>query len=264
MAIRTILVDDEPQAREGLELLLSKEPGFEVVAVCKNGIEAVDQIDLLKPDLVFLDVQMPKVNGFEVLNSIAHQIPYVIFATAYDQYAVKAFEMNAQDYLLKPFSNERFAEVLALAKKNLSKNSSDQAQVLEQLVSSYLAGKEMAPEGEILTQKENLPSWHKLTIKNASKISFVDYADILWIEGYDYCIKVHTAEKSHVVRDTLKKMETRLKSHRFVRVSKSAIVNMIRVKEIEPYFNHELMLTLSNQEKVKVSRSYRANLKQYL
>ncbi len=264
MAIRTILVDDEPQAREGLELLLAKETGFAVVAVCKNGIEAVEQIDLLKPDLVFLDVQMPKVNGFEVLNSIDYQIPYVIFATAYDQYAVRAFEMNAQDYLLKPFSNERFAEVLTLAKKNLAKEPSGQAQILEQLVSAYLDGKDQSAEGEILTQQDSLPSWNKLTIKNSGKISFVDYAEIHWIEGYDYCIKVHTAEKSHVVRASLKEMETKLKAHRFVRVSKSAIVNMIMVKEIEPYFNNELMLTLSNQEKIKVSRSYRPNLKGYL
>lgn len=264
MAIRTILVDDEPQAREGLELLVAKEAGFEVVAVCKNGIEAVEQIDLLKPDLVFLDVQMPKVNGFEVLNSIDYQVPYVIFATAYDQYAVRAFEMNAQDYLLKPFSNERFAEVLALAKKNLAKEPSGQAQILEQLVSAYLEGKDQNAEGEILTRQDNLTSWNKLTIKNSGKISFVDYKEILWIEGYDYCIKVHTADKSHVVRASLKEMETKLKAHRFVRVSKSAIVNMIMVKEIEPYFNNELMLTLSNQEKIKVSRSYRPNLKGYL
>ncbi|MCE7993439.1 MAG: response regulator transcription factor [Roseivirga sp.] len=264
MAIRTIIVDDEPQAREGLELLLSKEPDFAVVAICKNGIEAIEQIDLLKPDLVFLDVQMPKVNGFEVLNSISWQIPYVIFATAYDQYAVKAFEMNAQDYLLKPFSNERFAEVLALAKNSLAQEPSGQAQILEQLVSAYLAGKDQSPEGEILTQQDSLPSWNKLTIKNSGKISFVDYAEIHWIEGYDYCIKVHTQEKSHVVRASLKEMETKLQAYRFVRVSKSAIVNMIMVKEIEPYFNNELMLTLSNQEKVKVSRSYRPNLKSYL
>lgn len=264
MPIRTILVDDEPQAREGLELLLKPQLEFEVVAVCKNGIEAIEQIDLLKPDLVFLDVQMPKVNGFEVLNSISHQIPYVIFATAYDQYAVKAFEMNAQDYLLKPFSNERFTEVLELAKKSLAKNDPDQAQVLEKLVDAYLSGKDQSTEGEILTQRDTLPSWNKLTIKNSGKISFVDYADILWIEGYDYCIKVHTLHKSHVVRASLKEMETKLKAYRFVRVSKSAIVNMIVVKEVEPYFNNELMLTLTNQEKIKVSRSYRPNLKSYL
>lgn len=264
MAIRTILVDDEPQAREGLALLLSAESDFEVVAICKNGIEAIEQIDLLKPGLVFLDVQMPKVNGFEVLNSISWQIPYVIFATAYDQYAVKAFEMNAQDYLLKPFSNERFAEVLALAKKNLAKEPSGQAQILEQLVNTYLAGKDQSPEGEILTQQDSMPSWNKLTIKNSGKISFVDYAEIRWIEGYDYCIKVHTAEKSHVVRASLKEMETKLQRHRFVRVSKSAIVNMAMVKEIEPYFNNELMLRLTSHEKIKVSRSYRPNLKGYL
>jgi len=264
MAIRTILVDDEPQAREGLELLLSTETDFEIVAICKNGLEAIAQIDLLKPDLVFMDVQMPKVNGFEVLNSITHQIPYVIFATAYDQYAVRAFEMNAQDYLLKPFSNERFAEVLALAKKNLAKDTSDQAAILEKLVATYLSGSGQSTEGEMLTQRDELPSWNKLTIKNSGKITFMDYAAIRWIEGYDYCVKVHTPEKTHVVRASLKEMETKLKAHRFVRVSKSAIVNMAEVKEVEPYFNNELMLTLTSQEKIKVSRSYRPNLKSYL
>lgn len=263
MGIRTIIVDDEPEAREGLALLLSHESEFAIVAGCKNGIEAIAQIDALKPDLVFMDVQMPKVNGFEVLNSIAHAIPYVIFATAYDQYAVRAFEMNAQDYLLKPFSNERFAEVLALAKQKLQEPS-DQAAILEKLVSAYLSTKSEDAEGEILSQKDNLPAWNKLTIKNSGKISFVEYADILWIEGYDYCIKVHTPQKSHVIRASLKEMESKLKAHRFVRVSKSAIVNMVSVKEVEPYFNNELMLTLANEEKVKVSRSYRPNLKSYL
>ena len=264
MSISTIIVDDEPQAREGLSLLLKDHNDIEVVAICKNGLSAIQKIEQLKPDLVFLDIQMPKVNGFEVLNSINYKIPYIVFVTAFDQYAVKAFEVNAQDYLLKPFSNERFDEVLELALNGLSKGKGSQTDVIEKLVSAYLSDKKQSDEGEILVQKENTSSWNKLTIKIAGKISFVDYTNIDWIEGYDYCIKVHTSEKEHIVRATLKEMELKLEEHKFVRVSKSAIVNMEKVKTIEPFFNNDLMLVLENGQQVKVTRSYKSNLGSYL
>ena len=260
--VRTIIVDDEPEAREGLISLLSEVKEIEIVAVCENGIKAVEQIEDLKPDLVFLDIQMPKVNGFEVLNSLTYQIPYVVFVTAFDQYAWKAFEVNAQDYLLKPFSNERFEVVLELALKNL-KEKSDQSTVLGKMIQEYLVNQNESEEGEVLHISKS-GKWNKLTIKTAGRISFVDYAEIKWIEGYDYCVKVHTDKKLHVVRTSLKQMEIRLKEYQFVRVSKSAIVNMNMVKEIEPHFNGGSVLTLDNEIKVKLSKSYKKNLSDFL
>ncbi len=264
MPIKTIIVDDEPEARTGLNNLLSQERDIEVIAICKNGLTAIQQIEQLRPDLVFLDVQMPKVNGFEVLNSIAYQIPYTVFVTAYDQYALKAFEVNAQDYLLKPFSNERFTTVLERVRKNLVDSQMDQSKSIKRMIERYLSQENLAQEGEIVNSSERTTSWNKLTIKNSGKISFVNYAEIQWIEGYDYCIKVHTNDKEHVVRASLKQMEAKLSSHQFVRVSKSAIVNMNSVKEILPHFNNSSILVLDNSVKVKVSRSYRASLDSYL
>jgi two-component system LytT family response regulator len=221
--IRTIIVDDEPKARAGLGLLLGKQKGIEIIAECKNGISAIRNIDALKPDLVFLDIQMPKVNGFEVLNSISHQIPYVVFVTAYDEYAVKAFEINAQDYLLKPFTDERFRTVLDLAIQNLQEENS-QSELVEKLVTSYLSNQQKDEEMEQLINP--VKGWNKITIKNKGRIVFVDYSDITWIEGYDYWVKVHASTKTHIVRVTLKELEKKLDAHRFLRISKSALVNM--------------------------------------
>lgn len=258
--IRTILVDDEPEARKGLRTLLDGVDTIEIVDDCINGIEAIEAIEKLKPDLVFLDIQMPKVNGFEVLNSINYKIPYVIFVTAYDKYAVKAFEINAQDYLLKPFSDERFYSVLELAQKSIEENK-NQSEVINNLVSSFLSSQKQELEGE---QLDTLPDWNKLTIKNRNKITFVEFKDIHWIEGYDYCVKIHTLKETHVVRATLKEMEGKLKSHFFYRVSRSALVNMNKVKEIKPYSKSELLIVTYSNTEIKISRSYKSNLSKFL
>lgn len=259
--IRAIIVDDEPNAREGLCLLLEQQKEIEIIAQCENGISAIRAIDALKPDLVFLDIQMPKVNGFEVLNSINYKIPYVVFVTAYDEYAVKAFEINAQDYLLKPFTDERFQTVLDLAIQNLQANH-NQSELIEKLVASYLSYQVKNEEMEQLIKP--VPGWNKMTIKNKGRIVFVDYVDISWIEGYDYCVKVHTATKTHVVRATLKEMEKKLDAHRFLRVSKSALVNMEYVKEIQTFGKIDLLVIMKDQTQIKVSRNYKSNLEKYI
>jgi len=259
--IKTIIVDDEPKAREGLNLLLSQQKEIEIIAQCENGISAIRSIDKLKPHLVFLDIQMPKVNGFEVLNSINYQIPYVVFVTAYDEYAVKAFEINAQDYLLKPFTDERFLSVLNLAKYNL-KAKNNQSELIEKMVISYLSHQQKEEdENQLISPTKG---WNKITIKNNGKITFVDYSDITWIEGYDYCVKVHTLIKTHVVRTTLKELEKKLGSHRFLRVNKSALVNMEYVSEIHTNGKSDLVLIMKDQTKIKVSRNYKSNLEKYI
>lgn len=259
--IRTIIIDDEPKARAGLRLLLKQQKKIEVIAECENGISAIRNIDALKPDLVFLDIQMPKVNGFEVLNSIHHKIPYVVFVTAYDEYAVKAFEVNAQDYLLKPFTDERFQSVLDLAISNLQAHN-NQSALIEKVVSSYLANQQ---KGEKLEQLINpVKEWNKITIKSRGRIVFVDYSDIAWIEGYDYCVKVHTLTKTHVVRVTLKVLEKKLGRHRFLRISKSALVNMEHVHEIQTDRRSDLLVTMTDQTEIKVSRNYKSNLEKYI
>lgn len=259
--IRAIIVDDEPKARDGLDLLLSQQKEIEIIAKCENGISAIRNIEELKPDLVFLDIQMPKVNGFEVLNSINYQIPYVVFVTAYDEYAVKAFEINAQDYLLKPFTDERFQSVLDLAIHNLQANN-NQSELIEKVVTSYLSNQQKYEQIEQLINP--VKGWNKITIKNRGRIVFVDYSDITWIEGYDYCVKVHASTKTHVVRVTLKELEKKLDAHRFLRISKSALVNMEYVYEIQTEGRSDLLLVMKDKTEIKVSRNYRSNLEKYI
>lgn len=259
--IRAIIVDDEPKARDGLDLLLAQQKEIEIIAKCENGISAIRNIDQLKPDLVFLDIQMPKVNGFEVLNSINYQIPYVVFVTAYDEYAVKAFEINAQDYLLKPFTDERFQSVLDLAIHNLQANN-NQSELIEKVVTSYLSNQQKYEQIEQLINP--VKGWNKITIKNRGRIIFVDYSDITWIEGYDYCVKVHASTKTHIVRVTLKELEKKLDAHRFLRISKSALVNMEYVNEIQTEGRSDLLLVMKDQTEIKVSRNYRSNLEKYI
>lgn len=259
--IRAIIVDDEPKARAGLSLLLSQHKEVAIIAECENGICAIRNIDKLKPDLVFLDIQMPKVNGFEVLNSINHQIPYVVFVTAYDEYAVKAFEINAQDYLLKPFTDERFHAVLGLAIHNLQ-GKHNQSELVEKLVTSYLSNQHK--DGEMDQLINPVKGWNKMTIKNRGRILFVDYSDITWIEGYDYCVKVHASTKTHVVRVTLKELEKKLDTHRFLRISKSALVNMEYVHEIQTHRRSDLLVIMKDQTEINVSRNYKSNLEKYI
>ena len=259
--IRTIIVDDEPQARDGLGLLLDQQKEIEIIAKCENGVSAIKNIEELKPDLVFLDIQMPKVNGFEVLNSINYQIPYVVFVTAYDEYAVKAFEINAQDYLLKPFTDERFQSVLDLAIHNLQADN-NQSELIEKVVTSYLSNQQKDEDMEQLINP--VKGWNKITIKNRGRIVFVDYSDITWIEGYDYCVKVHASTKTHVVRVTLKELEKKLDAHRFLRISKSALINMEYVSEIQTYGRSDLLVIMKDQTEIKVSRNYKSNLEKYI
>ena len=257
MKFTAIIVDDEPEAREGVALLLVSDPEVEIVAVCANGVEAIRAIESYAPDLLFLDIQMPQVNGFEVLNSLApERCPSVIFTTAYDEYTLRAFEVHALDYLLKPFTDERFFRSLNHAKQLIRAQQSSALQALLQAHQSNTA------DEPTLIQEENPATKDKLVVKADGRVHFVAYTDIIWIEAYDYYVKVHVGDRYFLLRDSLKHMEQRLPSEQFVRIHKSSIVNRHYVEALLPQeHGSEFAVVLRNGPTLRSSRSYREGLK---
>lgn len=242
--IRVLIVDDEKEAREGLESLL--EGNVEIVAACKNGIEAIDALQQHKIDLMFLDIQMPGVDGFDVLRSVPpERTPVVIFTTAYDQYALKAFDVHAVDYLLKPFSDSRFHEALALGIEKVAGKQQKDRTGLEKLLSN-------APSSEV----DQTISKDRLVIKDSGKIHFIPLSAITWVEAYDYYVKIHTRERFFLQRKSLKKMQSMLPEN-FIRVHKSSIINVDYVVSIQRSSKGEMLIDLGSEEGVRVSRSYR-------
>lgn len=258
--IRAVIVDDEEEAREGMKSLLCADPDIWLIAVCEDGIQAIKAINETSPDLVFLDVQMPEVNGFDVLNSVnPENMPAVIFATAYDQYAVKAFDLHAIDYLLKPFTNKRFYESLALAKVQIRKASLQHInQKLSVILSSYTKEKD-TQEADALIHQNAASLADKLVIKSSGKIFFITKKEIVWVEAYDSYVKIHVGGKYHLVRESMKNIEEKLPENVFARIHKSSIVNINFIAELEPYFNGEFVVKLLNGTELKLSRSYRNN-----
>ncbi len=261
--IRTIVIDDEKEARDGISLLLQKSEGIELLDTCENGLEAIRAIENLKPDLIFLDIQMPKINGFEVLNSLQPEsIPKVIFVTAYDQYALRAFEVHASDYLLKPFSDTRFFEALAHVRAEFDNQNKNQ-EGLQKIITDYLQQADVQ-EVERLITNTTQPSPSQLIVKTNGKIIFIPLKEITHIVAQNYYVNVHTIKESYLVRESLKSLEVHLKGTSFLRIHRSVMVNSDFVKEVEPYFNGELIVRLKNDEKLKVSRSYKKNLPKIL
>lgn len=264
--IRVIIVDDEHEAREGIQFLLDNLAEIEVLGVCKNGIDAIELINSLEPDLVLLDIQMPGVNGFEVLNSIKIQpLPGVIFITAYDEFALKAFEVHALDYLLKPFTDRRFNEAMSRAKSFIKKqkmgNGDSALKNLMVTVEPQYINKENNQMLEVPSESKKVFN-DRLIIKADGKIHFVPLKDIVWVQAFDYYVKVHVANQFYLVRDSLKKMESNLPETDFIRIHKSSIVNINYIKELVPHFNNEFIVNLSNGEKIKTSRNYKETLKE--
>ncbi|MEZ4972598.1 MAG: LytTR family DNA-binding domain-containing protein [Cyclobacteriaceae bacterium] len=241
--ITTLIVDDEIAAREGLQELLNAQQDFKVVGASRNGDEAVQDIQRLKPDVVFLDIQMPGKNGFEVLKSLPEaMVPYFIFVTAYDEYALEAFRAHALDYLHKPFSNQRFFECLEFIKKQFAKTDNDVSAKLRNLLA------EMA---EVPTRKDS-----KLKIKSSGKIYHMDPGEIIWVEGFDYYIKVHTREKFYLVRDSLTHFHSQLPDE-FVRIQKSGIVNKNFIHSLEPLSRGNYQVNLSTGKTLTLSKMYK-------
>ena len=254
--LTTIIVDDEPEAREGIALLLADDPEVEVVAVCANGLEAIEAVKDHAPDLLFLDIQMPQVSGFEVLNSLSpEQRPAVVFTTAYDEYTLQAFEVHAIDYLLKPFTDERFFRSLNHARQLIR---AQQPSALPAL----LQHQAKTADEPTLIQEENPATKDKLVVKADGRVHFVAYADIIWVEAYDYYVKVHVSDRYFLLRDSLKHLEQRLPTDQFVRIHKSSIINRRYVEALLPQeHGSEFAVVLRNGPTLRSSRSYRDGVK---
>lgn len=252
--IRTLIVDDEPLAREGLRLLLRGDPEVEVVGEAGSGQSAVAEISRLRPDLVFLDVQMPEMNGFEVLSALAPlPLPSVIFVTAYDRYALQAFEVHALDYLLKPFDDDRFGDALRRAKAHLQLTRA--ADLREQLLSL------LADVGhEAARAVQPAPPADRLAIKDGSRVVFLRADEIDWIEAADYYVQIHAGGKSYLHRETMMSLERRLDPEQFVRIHRSAIVNRRRIRELRSSSRREAVVVLEGGATLKVARSQRDKL----
>lgn len=249
--IRAVIVDDEDLARQRLKLLLLTRPEFELVAECATGADAVDAIRNLEPDVVLLDVQMPEVDGFDVISEVGpEKMPAVIFVTAFDDYAVDAFEVGAVDYLLKPVNEDRFNSTLDRAAKRLAfptaENRHQQLVQLVQKLSSITA------------------SPGRFAVKIQGKTLFLDPAEIYWIQARDDFARLHLADSAYDVREPLSHLEGRLPGTTFLRVHRSVIVNTIHVRAAEPFDQGDQLLILRNGKRITSGRSYRKAVQDFL
>ena len=233
--IRTVIVDDEPLARSNLAVLLRLDAEIEIVSECGSGVDAPREIRAAKPDLLFLDVQMPECDGFDVLESLGKDAPAaIIFVTAYDQYALRAFEAGALDYLLKPFDNARFDRALARAKEKIA-------------------------QGKGLPKK-----LQRLTIKSAGQVAFVSLSEIDWIEAADYYAALHVGEKTHLLRRSMAELEQDLDPAAFCRIHRSTIVNLERVRGLKLSEDGDYQVLLESGNTLRMSRRYRKRLQSRL
>jgi two-component system LytT family response regulator len=248
--LSTLIVDDEPLAREGLRMLLAEDPDVAAIHEAKDGREAVAAIRVTRPDLVFLDIQMPEMDGFSVVQEIGdEQMPAVVFVTAHDQYAIDAFEVNAIDYLLKPVTRERFVQALARAKTRLPAHSAPEAsrQILSLLET-------------LATPRRQLK---RLAVRTAGKTLFVDIDDVDWIEAAENYVRLHVGRASHLVHVALSTLERSLDPETFLRIHRSILVNVGRIKELEPALHGEYVVTLANDVRLRSGRTYHETLKAF-
>ena len=250
MKIRALIVDDEPLAREWVRSGLQNEPDLEIIGECGDGFDAVKTIAAEKPDLVLLDVQMPGLDGFGVLASVdAENLPAVIFITAFDRYALRAFEARAVDYLMKPFSRERLHEAVERARAALDRNSSRN---LRAALDALLEG---------IQRERAYPEW--LLIKKEDHSVFLRVADIDWIESARNNVRLHVGKEIYVYHETTNGIEARLDPRRFFRIHRSTIVNIDRIREMHPWFNGDYAVTLKDGLRLTLSSTYRERLKDF-
>lgn len=251
MKIRTLLVDDEALARERLRNLLAAEPDVEIIGECAEGAEAVEAIERDTPDLVFLDVQMPELDGFGVLAAAKPaRPPVVIFTTAFSQHALRAFEVHALDYLLKPFGRERLQVALHRARERLRLA---QTGALNEKLNALLA--EMRPAAQKVD---------RLVVKTGGRVMLIRTADVDWIEAADNYVNLHVGAEAHMLRETMAALEARLDPRHFLRISRSTIVNLDRIKELQPMFHGDYTVILRNGTRLSLSRNYRDKLQHLL
>ncbi len=250
MKIRTLIVDDEPLSRRRLQRFLQSAPDVEVVAECGDGTAAVAAIQEHKPDLVFLDVQMPNLSGFDVLSAIGvERMPVVIFVTAFDTFAVQAFEAQALDYLLKPFGEDRVAKALERARTFLEGGAKRAYQDhLAELLRTTDAGRNNA----------------RVLVRNGDRVLVLGAAEIDWVEAYGDYVRLHVGQQSHLLRSTLTEMEQRLKPEGFARIHRSRLVNLDRIREFNTISGTELLIVLKNGAQLNASPTYLKELQRRL
>lgn len=251
MKLRVLIVDDEPLARERLRQLLESEADVEVVGEATNGVDAIEAAEAQNPDLMLLDIHMPELDGFGVLEALrGEKMPLIIFVTAYDQFALKAFEVHAVDYLLKPIERERFQLALQRAwDRYRQRKPAEENQRMEALLQEV---------------KPSLPRSDRLVIKSDGRVLFLRLVDIDWVEAADNYIRVHAGNEGYLARETMTSIENRLPSEKFMRISRSALVNLERIKELQPMFHGDYVVILRNGTKLTLSRNYRDKLQALL
>ncbi|HXD30528.1 MAG TPA: response regulator [Pyrinomonadaceae bacterium] len=261
--IRTLIVDDEALARRTIRDLLVNDESIEIIGECSNGQEAVEAIRRELPDLLFLDIQMPKLTGFEALAQVdVERIPAIIFVTAFDQYALKAFEVHALDYLLKPFTDRRFEEALKKAKASIEMQEVSR---LSQSLVALLGTNAAVPRPAVNpVQPEKKGFLSRFMIRSSGKAAFIKAEDVDWIAADDYYIKLHVGSKSHLLRISMTELEAKLDPRKFLRIHRSTIINFDRVKELQQNPNGDCSVILRDGTELKLSRSRRERLERFL
>ena len=266
MSLRALIVDDEELARRGLLRRLETLPNVEVIGQASNGFEAVEMIGELNPDLVFLDIQMPGMNGFDVIAKLqSDTLPLIVFTTAYDEYAVDAFKVHAIDYLLKPVEVDRLTDAVSRAVERLRYENSDTSKqaLLDLMLSATTKSAKEISSTETSGVKES--SWpEKLAIKDGSDITLIRVADIEWVDAAGDYMCVHAHGNTHIMRITMRQLSEKLNPEVFLRVHRSTLVNANLISGAQALTNGEYTLSLTNGTKLKVSRSYRDVIKQFL
>jgi len=249
--IQVLIVDDEPLARERIRKLLQKEADLEIIGECADGSEAVAAIRKQRPDLVFLDVQMPELDGFGVLEQLEPgPIPVVVFVTAHDRFALRAFEVHALDYLLKPFDAERFRNALERARDRVQgRQTGELSHRISELLADLRTG----------AKKQD-----RLAVKTGGKILFLRMAEIEWIEAADNYVNLHLGSEAHLHRETMAALEEKLPADKFMRISRSTIVNLERIRELQPLFHGEYAVIMRNGTRLTLTRSHRDKLQRLL
>lgn len=270
LRISTVIVDDEPLARKGLSLRLAEFDNIEIVGECKNGLEAVTLIPQLRPDLVFLDIQMPGLNGFQVINKLQElkqPMPLIVFVTAFDSYAIKAFDVHALDYVLKPVDESRLKDAVDKVVMTLEREQQDgNNQKLATLLADF-TGDDCEDILRKLASGESISTNtypDVLAIKDGSEVTRVAISDIQWIDAAGDYMCVHATEKTHIMRRTMKELENDLDPKKFVRAHRSAIVNIKFVQKMVSHISGEYHLILNNGTELKVSRSHRDRVKEMI
>lgn len=249
--IRLLIVDDEPLAREKIREMAKDDPELEIIGECFNGEQAIAAVRSLRPDILLLDVQMPVMGGFEVLETLAPEnLPLTIFVTAYDQYAVRAFDVHAFDYLLKPFDRERFRVAIQRAKEQLHR---DKHNGLDVRILALL---------EQIKAKTRYQA--RLVVKTGGRVYFLETDEIEWIEAEGNYVNIHTAKKAYLLRETISSLASQLEPKKFIRIHRSTIVNISSIRELQPWTHGEYQVILHNGKQLMLSRNFRENLQHAL